>query len=231
MGQIVIVSLFNYKSIHHKWSAFVRMGKPPLMQHKVGGLTFWKAMGVGSGAHQFGVLPDWGKYVLLTVFDSETNAQKFLQSDIYAEYTYTSHDYRQVWMKCIRSHGLWNHHQPFMANTDLQIHSGKIAVITRATIKPHHMFNFWTSTPKVVRHLVNARGLDIAWGIGEYPWLMQATFSIWSNLDAMKSFAYTHHVHNQMIKKTHQIHWYKEDLFARFLVIKDYNVTQQHSMQ
>jgi uncharacterized membrane protein YpjA len=38
-------------------------------------------------------------------------------------------------------------------------------------------------------------------GIGEFPLLMQATFSIWSSADAMMDYAYNTPKHAEMIKK------------------------------
>lgn len=49
MSQTVIISFFNYKGFKNKWNAFTRMGIPPLLNKTVEGLTFWKALGSGSG--------------------------------------------------------------------------------------------------------------------------------------------------------------------------------------
>jgi hypothetical protein len=53
-------------------------------------------------------------------------------------------------------------------------------------------------------------------GIGEAPLVQMATFSIWESLDALKNFAYTSPEHKEAIRKTRQIDWYKEEMFARF---------------
>jgi heme-degrading monooxygenase HmoA len=43
-----------------------------------------------------------------------------------------------------------------------------------------------------------------------------ATFSVWENVEALKNFAYNSPEHQEAIKKTRQIDWYKEEMFARF---------------
>ena len=51
-------------------------------------------------------------------------------------------------------------------------------------------------------------------GIGEFPLLMQATYSLWSNAKAMMNYAYQNPKHTEMVKN--RTGWYSEELFARF---------------
>jgi hypothetical protein len=67
-------------------------------------------------------------------------------------------------------------------------------------------------------------GLIFTKGVGEIPLLQMATLSIWENLDALKKFAYNSPEHREAIKKTHQIDWYKEEMFARFQPYKSTGV-------
>ena len=48
----------------------------------------------------------------------------------------------------------------------------------------------------------SAKGLIISYGIGEMPWIKQATFSVWENKNAMKDFAYNMQQHTEVIQKT-----------------------------
>ena len=43
-----------------------------------------------------------------------------------------------------------------------------------------------------------------------------ATFSLWENIDALISFACNSTEHQEAIRKTRKIDWYKEELFVRF---------------
>ena len=56
-------------------------------------------------------------------------------------------------------------------------------------------------------------------GIGELPFIQQATFSIWENLESVTNFAYKDLNHSDIVKKTKKRKWYKEDLFSRFVII------------
>jgi hypothetical protein len=45
---------------------------------------------------------------------------------------------------------------------------------------------------------------------------MQATYSLWKTGDAMMDYAYKNDKHAAMVKKTRELGWYSEELFARF---------------
>ena len=55
------------------------------------------------------------------------------------------------------------------------------------------------------------------------PFIQQATFSIWENIESVTDFAYKNKNHAEIVKKTRQRNWYKEDLFARFEIIRQTN--------
>ena len=57
-------------------------------------------------------------------------------------------------------------------------------------------------------------------GIGEYPWFMQATFSLWEDEESMRKYAYKSKVHSEVIQKTRALGWYSEELFANFAPYK-----------
>jgi hypothetical protein len=67
-----------------------------------------------------------------------------------------------------------------------------------------------------------AKGFITSVGIGEVPFIKQATFSIWESLDDVKQFAYRQRQHAEIIKLTRQEDWYSEDLFARFSIIQSF---------
>ena len=94
-----------------------------------------------------------------------------------------------------------------------------VAIITRATLNYSKLFEFWNSVPKASKAIKNAKGVKWFKGIGELPFVQQATFSIWDNLQSVKDFAYKNADHSEIVKKTKKRKWYKEDLFSRFVVL------------
>ncbi len=124
-------------------------------------------------------------------------------------------EFRAV-LEPISSHGKWAGKEPFVASVKDWI--GPVAAITRARIKWHQNFRFWSSVPPVTISLKSAPGLMAAIGIGEAPIGLQGTFSLWESSDAIKDFAYKGAAHQKAIADTATYNWYSEELFARFAV-------------
>ena len=70
----------------------------------------------------------------------------------------------------------------------------------------------------ISKAIQNAKGVLWYKGVGEWPLVQQATFSLWNSLEEVKDFAYKSSHHAAIVKKTRKRNWYKEDLFARFAV-------------
>jgi hypothetical protein len=98
--------------------------------------------------------------------------------------------------------------------------SGPMAVITRATIKPRYLLRFWRRVAPVARSLQSYPERRLSVGIGEWPIVQQATFSIWENQDAMIDFAYKNPVHAAVVKMNREEGWFDEELFARFSILQ-----------
>jgi hypothetical protein len=94
------------------------------------------------------------------------------------------------------------------------------AILTRARLAPLKAVAFWRAVPAVAAALPAAPGLRFARGIGEAPIGLQATFSVWDDLDAAIAFAYRSPAHLRAIDRTAATGWYSEQLFARFAVIE-----------
>ena len=116
----------------------------------------------------------------------------------------------------ISSHGKWAGKEPFFATA--KDWTGPVAAITRARIKWHQNFRFWSSVPPVTMSLKSAPGLISAIGIGEAPIGLQGTFSLWESAAAIREFAYKGAAHQKAIADTATYNWYSEELFARFAV-------------
>lgn len=214
MSQTTLISFFQYAGIKNKWHAFTRMGRSPILQKKINGLTFFKPLGTGSG-NGFSVKPDFSTFGFLAVFKSEELAKEFLGTDVVKEYTQTTVSYSHVLMRTVKSHGEWSKLKPFESSVEYD-KTKPLAVITRATIKPKLAYQFWKNVPAVSKSMDKYDELIFSKGIGEFPLLMQATFSLWSSAEAMINYAYKNPKHAEMVKKTRELNWYSEELFARF---------------
>jgi len=156
-------------------------------------------------------------YALVTVFETEQDAVKFYEGNIMKKYTKNCVERRSYFMYCIHTHGNWGGANPLEVceNPDL---TKKIAIITRATIKPMLAVKFWKFVPEVSKTLEDYQGLSYSKGFGEWPIMMQATFSVWDSLEQMKAYAYQNPSHAAMVKKTRELNWYREEMFSRFVV-------------
>jgi hypothetical protein len=214
MPQTTVISIFKYQGIAPRWNAFTRMGFPPLKNKVIPGLQFWKALGSG-GNNGFSVKPDFSVYALLTVFDNEETANAFCESNIIERYLKGAIAHAHIFMHNAHAHGMWSQKKPFETVVPLD-HTKPLCVITRATIKPVLALKFWNYVPTVSAEIENFDGLIYSKGVGEWPIFMQATFSIWESADAMMAYAYKNKKHAEMVKKTRELGWYKEELFSRF---------------
>jgi hypothetical protein len=109
-----------------------------------------------------------------------------------------------------------HHNQDTLDNKNL-----KAVVITRATLKWNRLFSFWRAVPAASKAIIQAKGVSFYKGIGEWPFIQQATVSIWENFEAVNTFAYKGIQHATIVRKTREKKWYKEDLFSRFYLLSD----------
>jgi hypothetical protein len=77
---------------------------------------------------------------------------------------------------------------------------------------------FWRSVPPVAADLRGRPGVRLALGVGEAPVGWQGTFSLWDSAEALHAFAYQGEPHAAVVRRTAQVGWYAESLFARFAV-------------
>jgi hypothetical protein len=127
-------------------------------------------------------------------------------------------------LTAVKSHGRWGGVNPFQQEESIEKKTNsefKAVVITRATLRWSRLLSFWRSVPTASKAIKSADGVRYYKGIGEWPFIQQATLSIWDNFEAVNSFAYKGKKHAQIVKKTRQKKWYKEDLFSRFHLISD----------
>jgi hypothetical protein len=209
---MVTLTFYNYKK-GFGWLGFLAMGWLRLPLWLNSEITFWKLLGVG----QPGFKPqgDGRQWAVLIVWKRTPEKIYWWQKFLQAKSEVTSFHLLPLF-----GHGLWSGVDPFshLKKTDLQ--SKKIAVLTRASIKWSKAKLFWQNVPAVSEDLNQSFRPEFTAGIGEIPYIRQATFSVWSSEEEMKKFAYQHEAHKKVIEMTKQHNWYSEELFYRFAVVK-----------
>ncbi|WP_291402277.1 DUF3291 domain-containing protein [Daejeonella sp.] len=181
--------------------------------------SFWKLMGCGKNG-TFDLQPDWQQWSLMAVWDSEDDFKKF-KSDSFIAWWWKSFTFEEwtILSEPLASHGEWDGSDPFKMDEYDKDHKGQVAVLTRATIRFSKLKRFWTHVDPVAQIMTKADGYLHSVGIGEAPFIRQATLSIWESMEKMKAFAYGSKEHADVIRKTRKEDWYSEELFARFKII------------
>ena len=219
MSSISTLSFFKFSSIRSKTWAFGMMQFAHKSISGAEGQRFYKLMGTGKG-EGFNPFPDWSVYCLLQVWDSKQDAEDFFSHHgIFQRYKSKASKVCTIFLNNIQSKGMWSGKNPFEPNKP-NSEINEIAIITRATIRTSKLRTFWSYVPTSQKQLLNNPGLIYTKGIGEVPLLNMATFSIWKDKESMMDFAYKQRHHQKAIKMTKQLDWYKEELFARFQIIK-----------
>lgn len=188
-------------------------------------------MGCGKNG-TFDKIPDWQQWSVLTVQHSNTLLQnpkntgtspldmntQVLGSFIAQWFSFFKCETYTILLEPIEGHGLWDGKKVF---GDLPLktnYEGPVAVLTRATIRLNKLKYFWQNVAPVAVRMNKAKGLLFSAGVGEIPWIKQATFSVWQSMEDMKAFAYGMKEHATVIQKTRKQNWYSEDMFTRFRI-------------
>lgn len=181
--------------------------------------SFFKLMGTGKNG-TFDLHPDWQQWALLAVWDDEESFDHFNQKSFAAQWwKIFAAEKWTVLLEPLQSHGQWSGKEPF-CNPQKTDYQGTVAVLTRATLNINRLKHFWQNAAKIAGIMTSAPGYITSFGVGEDPFLHQATISFWQDLEAVKGFAYRSPEHVEVIKKTRSENWYSEELFARFKPLK-----------
>jgi hypothetical protein len=185
------------------------------------GIGFWKLMGSGING-RYNVIPNLRQWAILytTAMYGDQSAidnpfiKKYLRFFRAKTITYV--------LEPMAGHGKWDEQACFGHLPPHAEIEGTVAVLTRASIRIKKLFRFWQHVPQAMAAMQQSPGHQKAYGIGEIPWIRQATFSVWDNQDAMKAFAYNSPEHAAIIRKTRDENWYSEEMFVRFRVLACY---------
>lgn len=202
------------------WAGFLSMAyfRLPLFFNKKA--VFYKLLGCGKNG-TFDKVPDLRQWaVLIVTNENNINNYKHLYGRfISGWWKFFGCSQWTLVLEPIEGHGTWDGKEAFGTLPRTSDYNGLIAVLTRATIRPNRLKDFWKHVDGVARHMSSADGFITSLGIGEVPWIKQATFSIWKDKESLKNFAYKMHEHTEVIRKTRQEKWYSEDMFVRFKII------------
>ncbi|KAA9325941.1 spheroidene monooxygenase [Hymenobacter busanensis] len=199
------------------------MGVLPRQFGQVPGLRFAKLLGSG---FDFGLRPNLCRYGLMAVWDSEAAAQAFFSGHTgWQQFRQRSTELWTAYLQPLQAHGAWDGQNPFAYEVTevAEAADGPVAVLTRASIRPLRAWSFWRAVPPVSRAVTSAAGYVGGIGLGELPFIRQATFSVWESAALMRQYAYgAGHDgrHKDVVRRTRQEKWYSEELFARFRVLR-----------
>jgi hypothetical protein len=202
----------------HVPSAVARMGLDRALLRRVPGLRFAKLLGTGDG--RTFTLRDadprhWG---LLATWASAGEADAFEAGHTARAWSRIADERLRVAMRPLSSRGRWAGREPF-GDPAPRRHEGAVAAVTRARIRARRAVTFWRAVPPVTTDLHRGGGLRLAVGIGEAPVGLQGTFSLWESAQALTAFAHRRAPHVEAVRRTSELGWYAEDLFARFAVV------------
>ena len=203
-------------------AGFLSMAVFHLFLQKQKAIRFYKLMGSGKNG-TFDIRPDLRQWAILAVFDKELNAEvsteQLYGKKIAAWWKRCRCEVMTIAVEPIEGHGKWDGKECFGTLPKASSYEGAIAVLTRATIRLSKMTSFWKNVKSASRSVQTSPGFILSFGIGEVPWIKQATFSIWQNKNAMKEYAYKMKSHQEVIQKTRKENWYSEELFVRFKML------------
>ena len=228
MKTIALLTIIRYRGVAVPFGlTSMLLFRVPLFFRK--GILFWRLMGSGKNG-TFDKIPDLNQWGILGVFPYEFLAEKKggysrnMLEKSFGRFIATwirifGYEYHSYLLEPIEGHGTWNGQPVFGILPRNSDYEGEIAVMTRATIRLKKLGRFWQHVPDAAREMALADGFIKSYGLGEWPWIKQATFSLWNKKECMRNFAYRSQYHKEIIRKTHEEKWYSEEMFVRFKVL------------
>lgn len=181
------------------------------------GVRFAKLMGTSTGFSARDA--DLTRWLLVTAWNDAATAHGFARCGPARTWARHSVESWSAVLRPIAARGRWSGREPFLADPDLRDWDGPVAALTRARLAPRRAVTFWRAVPPVAHVAAGTPGLRLSLGVGEAPLGVQGTFTVWSDRQALRAFAYGTPEHRDAIAATRRIGWYSEDLFSRFAVL------------
>jgi hypothetical protein len=152
---------------------------------------------------------DLRRTAMFAVWESEADLDRYV--DAARARVSSRYDVR---LRAIGGHGRWRG-ADVLAGLERGSASGPVAVLTRARVRVAAWARFRAASGPVSAELQGARGVLAAVGVGELPVGRLGTFSLWTDVAAMRAFAAAAH-HRDVVRRTRAEDWYGDELFARF---------------
>ena len=211
------LSIFRFRPVSQRLWVLGQMGAARLSFMNMAQARFWKLCGSGVG-EGFTPKPNTQVWAILAVWDDEGIARdKVGSAPVFHRWRAHADESWTVYLTPTSARGEWSGQTPFSAQDDTG--QGPIAALTRATIKPSALTQFWGQEPDISKAISADTHVMFKIGIGEIPWLHQVTFSIWPDAASMANFARKDGPHARAIQAVRDGGWFKEELYARFRVL------------
>ena len=220
MSTLAVLTVVRYSPRRAALGAWHMAAQRPLLA-RVPGLRFARLMGTGRGIG-FSAVPDFTTWALFSVWDGEASWERFAaESPVMKQYRARGEEVYSILLSPLSAHGRWDGREPFAFSgvSRRADPAAPVAVLTRATIRPARALRFWSRVAPVDATLRGHPDLLLTFGIGEVPYLRQATLSVWRSAAAMQAWAYGSEAHAETVRRTRDEGWYSEELFARFRLL------------
>jgi heme-degrading monooxygenase HmoA len=180
------------------------------------GLTLWRLCGTGRG-DSTAASADLRRRAVFALWRDEADLAVFMaQARLMKQWTDAAESWH-VRLAGAGGHGSWRGVDVPSILGGASSNDDRVAIITRANVRARTQAAFSRAAQMVNTEVRHADGLLAVVGFGESPVGRQATFSLWSSLDAATTFARQQPHHADAVRRTRSERWYGEEMFARFV--------------
>jgi spheroidene monooxygenase len=209
----VTFSFFRYRA---RWAplAFTLMGFQRLVRD--GNMPAGDVRLLGCGGQEgFSIVPDFNRYCLYYALDDPDEESRLKETRLWRLVAGPSTEALHFRLRPASGHGSWDGVEPYEYSGH-KVGERPFVVLTHARVRRSKAPSFWRSVPQVRAQIRQASGCPYHIGFGEHPLLTLATFSVWTDLPAMRAFAYGGSAHHATNRAARAEQWLTESLFARF---------------